>query len=151
MTLHEFVIMAQDGLIGLVIILLGLVKIPKIDLNLWTILARVLGRAMNGELVDKVNKISNELDAHIKKTEEVRIKLVRQRILRFSDDIMLGKGHSHEHYNDIIDDINIYEEYCKGHPDFINNKAIVAIDIIKDKYQECLADNGFLTYHKNDN
>ena len=58
MTLHEIVIMAQDGLIGLVIILLGLVKIPKIDLNLWTILARVLGRAMNGELVDKVNKIA---------------------------------------------------------------------------------------------
>ena len=54
MTLHEIVIMAQDGLIGLVIILLGLIKIPKIDLNLWTLLARVLGRAMNGELTEKV-------------------------------------------------------------------------------------------------
>ena len=148
MTLHEFVIMAQDGLIGLVIILLGLVKIPKIDLNLWTILARVLGRAMNGELTEKVNKISSELEAHIQRTEVERINQIRQRIIRFSDEVMYDTGHSQEHYNDILEDINKYEQYCKTHPDFVNNKAAMAIDTIKEAYQYCIDNHDFLTYTK---
>ena len=148
MTLHEIVMMAQDGLVGLVIILLGLVKIPKIDLNLWTILARTLGKAMNGELVEKVNKISNELETHIKRTEEERINQVRQRIIRFSDEVMYDTGHSQEHYNDILEDINKYEKYCKAHPDFVNNKAVMAIDTIKEAYQYCVDNHDFLTYTK---
>ena len=148
MTLHEIVIMAQDGLIGLVIILLGLVKIPKIDLNLWTILARVLGRAMNGELTEKVNKIGSELEAHIQRTEIERINQIRQRIIRFSDEVMYDTGHSQEHYNDILEDINKYEQYCKTHPDFVNNKAAMAIATIKEAYQYCIDNHDFLTYRK---
>ena len=151
MTLHEFVIMAQDGLIGLVLILLGLIRIPKVDLNLWTIIARVFGRAMNGDMISQINKIDSELDAHIKKTEETRIKQARQRILRFSDDIMLGKNHSLEHYSDIIDDIDIYEEYCNSHPDYVNNKAKSAIKLIRETYEDHLHHNSFLTYHQNNN
>ena len=148
MTLHEFVIMAQDGLIGLVLILLGLIRIPKVDLNLWTIIARIFGRAMNGDMIKQINKIDNKLDAHIKKTEETRIKQARQRILRFSDDIMLGKNHSLEHYSDIIDDIDIYEEYCNGHPDYVNNKAKSAIKLIRETYEDHMHHNSFLTYHQ---
>ena len=148
MTLNEIAAIAQDGLVGLIIILLGLVKIPRIDLNLWTILARTLGRAMNGELVEKVNKISNELETHIKRTEEERINQVRQRILRFSDEVMYDSGHSQEHYNDILEDINKYEKYCKTHPDFVNNKAVMAIDTIKEAYQYCVDNHDFLTYTK---
>ena len=83
------------------------------------------------------------------RTEEARIKLARQRILRFSDDIMLGKNHSLEHYNDILDDINIYESYCNGHPDYVNNKAKAAIELIRDTYEDHLHHNTFLTYHQN--
>lgn len=151
MTLHEIIVAAQDGLIGLLIVLLGLIRIPKVDLNLWTILARILGRAMNGELIVKVNNMSSELNQHIQKTEETRIRQARQRILRFSDDIMLGKNHSQEHYNDILDDINIYETYCNGHPNYVNNKAKVAIELIRDTYQDHLQHNTFLTYHQANN
>lgn len=151
MTLHEIIVAAQDGLIGLLIVLLGLIRIPKVDLNLWTILARILGRAMNGELIVKVNNMSSELNQHIQKTEETRIRQARQRILRFSDDIMLGKNHSQEHYNDILDDINIYETYCNNHPNYVNNKAKVAIELIRDTYQDHLQHNTFLTYHYSNN
>ncbi len=146
MTLHEIIVAAQDGLIGLVVVLLGLIRLPKIDLNLWSLLARAIGRSMNKEVVEKVNKIGSELDAHIKKTEEVRIKQARQRILRFSDDIMLGKIQSQEHYNDILDDIDLYEDYCDEHPGFINNKAEIAIDVVRKTYQEHLNHHSFLTY-----
>ena len=148
MTLHEITIMAQDGLIGLFIVLLGLIRIPRIDMNFWTLIFRALGKTINGDMTERINKIGSELDAHIKRTEETRIKQARQRILRFSDDIMLGKNHSLEHYSDIIDDIDIYEEYCNGHPDYVNNKAKSAIKLIRETYEDHMHYNSFLTYHQ---
>ena len=103
---------------------------------------------MNGEIMLKVDKISNELENHIKKTEEERINQCRQRILRFSDEVMYDSGHSQEHYNDILEDINKYESYCKSHPDFVNNKAVIAIETIKEAYQYCIDNHDFLTYKK---
>ena len=148
MSIFEIATLAQDGLIGLVIVLLGLIKIPKIDVNLWTALARVVGRAMNGEIIDRVNKIDQELNQHIKNTEEERIRQARQRILRFSDEILFEKGHSKEHYDEILEDIDKYEFYCANHPDFKNNKAVMAIETIKDAYQDCIENHDFLVYKK---
>ena len=148
MTIHEITLMAQDGLIGLIIVLLGLIKIPRLEVNFWGLLAKSIGNALNHDMVEKINKISSELENHIQNTEEYRIKSARQRILRFSDDIMLGKNHSLEHYNDILDDIDIYEDYCDTHPGYINNKAEIAIELIRTTYQEHMTDHGFLTYVK---
>ena len=105
MTIYEMATLMQDGLIGLVIVLLGLVKIPKLEINLWGFIAKSIGNAMNHDMLEQINKIDSELKAHVQRTEEYRIKSARQRILRFSDDIMLGENHSLEHYNDILDRI----------------------------------------------
>ena len=148
MSIFEITTLAQDGLIGLVIVLLGLIKIPKIDINLWTALARVVGRAMNGEIIERVNKIDQELNQHIKNTEEERARQARQRILRFSDEILFEKGHSKEHYDEILEGIDKYEQYCNDHPKFINNKAVMAIETIKDAYQDCIDNHNFLVYKK---
>ena len=51
MSLQDFMPMLQAGGIGLLIILTGLIRIPKIEINLWTILARVIGRALNSEVL----------------------------------------------------------------------------------------------------
>ena len=146
MTLHEITVIAQDGLIGLVIILLGLIKIPKLEINLWGFLAKSIGNAMNHDMSIQITQMDKELKNHINRTEEFRIKAARQRILRFSDDIMLGKNHSLEHYNDILDDINIYEAYCNDHPKYVNNKAKAAIKLIRRAYDDHMLNNTFLTY-----
>lgn len=148
MSIFEITTLAQDGLIGLVIVLLGLIKIPKIDINLWTALAHVVGRALNGEMIERVDKIDRELTLHMKKTEEERIRQARQRILRFSDEVLYEKGHSKEHYDEILEDIDKYELYCANHPDFKNNKAVMAIETIKDAYQDCIENHDFLKYKK---
>ena len=148
MTLHEISVIAQDGLIGLVIILLGLIKLPKLEVNFWGLLAKSIGNAMNHDMAEQVKQIDADLKNHISKTEEYRIRRARQRILRFSDDIMLGENHSLEHYNDILDDIDIYEDYCDAHPGYINNKAEMAIELIRDTYEDHLHHNSFLTYHQ---
>lgn len=148
MTIHEIAALMQDGLIGLVVILLGIVKIPKLDINLWGLIAKSIGNAMNRDMSEQIKRMDAELKAHIQKTEEYRIKGARQRILRFSDDIMLGKNHSLEHYNDILDDIDIYEDYCDINPGYINNKAEMAIELIRTTYQEHMVNHDFLVYTK---
>ena len=148
MTIQEMAVLMQDGLVGLAIILIGLVRIPKVDLNLWTILVRLIGRTMNGELIERIDSMDKKLEAHMKKTQEDRMTRARQRILRFCDEILLGRGHSLENFNEVLEDINLYEAYCSNHPDFVNNKAVMAIETIKDTYQECVDDHSFLTYEK---
>ena len=150
MTLHEMVTMAQDGLIGLVIILLGLIKIPKVDLNLWTILGRALGKAINGDLFTKISDIEKELKIYIKLAEEERIREARRRIIRFADEVYYEQGHSKEHYDEILEDINIYEAYCKAHEGFVNNKATTAIDSIKKANQYCLDNHDYLEFKGHD-
>ena len=148
MTIQEMAVLMQDGLVGLAIILIGLVRIPKVDLNLWTILVRLIGKTMNGELIERIDSMDKKLEAHMEKTQEDRMRRARQRILRFCDEILLGRGHSLENFNEVLEDINLYESYCSNHPDFVNNKAVMAIETIKDTYQECIDDHSFLTYEK---
>ena len=146
MTIHEMTILMQDGLIGLVIILLGLVRIPRLDINFWGLIAKSVGNALNHDISIQVKEINTELQNHITTTEEYRIRRARQRILRFSDEVMIGQKHSLEHYNDILEDVDLYEDYCDAHPGYINNKAEVAIKIVRDTYEEHLKNNDFLTY-----
>ena len=39
-----------------------------------------------------------------------------------------------------------YEKYCNDHPNYKNNKAVFAIDTIKEVYKKCLKDKDFLVY-----
>ena len=150
MTLHEITVMAQDGLIGLVIILLGLIRIPKIDINFWGLLGRAFGRAINGDLLHKINNIESELKIYIQLAEEERIREARRRIIRFADEVYYEQGHSKEHYDEILEDINVYEKYCKAHAGFVNNKATVAIDSIKAANQYCIDNHDYLEYKGHD-
>lgn len=148
MTLQQINEMAQMGAIGILIILAGMIKIPYIELNLWSWLGSLFGKAINGEIIKEVEKIDKKLDNHIQAEEKEHIRNVRQRILRFNDEILSGKRHSKEHFNEVLEDINVYELYCRNHPDYKNNRAILAISTIEDVYKECLREHDFLTYKK---
>lgn len=148
MTLQQINDIAQMGIVGVLIVLTGMIKIPQIELNFWNWLGRAFGRAINGEIMKEVEQIDKKLENHIKVEEEEHIRNVRQRILRFNDEILSGKRHSKEHFNEILEDINVYESYCANHPDYKNNRAVLAISTIKDIYQECVKEHDFLTYKK---
>ena len=146
---------AQYGAIGVLIILAGMIKIPKIELNLWNWIGRTVGRSINKEMMDQVNDlqseikgIKNEVDA-LKKDEELeRVRMARQRILRFNDEILFGKRHSKEHFDEILSDIDVYEDYCRTHEEYENNKAVLAIATIREVYKDCLKTHDFLTHAK---
>ncbi len=148
MDLQNFVDYAQTGFIGFLVIVLGMIRIPKIELNLWSLLARSIGRAINGEVLEKVDKLTVDFEAHLKIEEKEKIRQARQRILRFDDEILYRKRHSKEHFEEILEDVDLYEEYCNDNPDYKNNKAVFAINDIKETYNKCLKEHDFLVYNK---
>lgn len=68
----------------------------------------------------------------------------RYRILRFNDEILHDQRHTKEHFDQILDDVTRYEKFCKDHPEYENNKAILAIENIKRVYTKCTDENTFL-------
>ena len=152
---NELSYAAHTGIIGILIILAGMIKVPKMELNIWNSLGRVIGRSVNGEVMERVQELKstvNELQTEvqrIQKEEELeRARQARQRILRFNDEILFNKRHSKEHFDEILDDIDTYEEYCREHEDYENNKAVLAIATIREVYKDCLKTHDFLTHTK---
>lgn len=126
MTLKE--LMETGG--GILFIVLTLVQIAPIKFNPWTALARAIGRALNKEVMDKI--------------EEVDAKNARYRIIRFNDEIRHNVRHTEEHFNQIIDDIDTYEKYCRTHPKFPNGKGVHSVANVKKIYEKCSDENSFL-------
>ena len=52
--------------------------------------------------------------------------------------------HSEEYFNQILDDITKYEQYCEQHPDFLNARTMATKQIIKEVYTKCMKEKDFL-------
>ena len=127
MSLLEFV--AEGG--GVLLALLTVIQIAPVKINPWSKIARSIGRAMNVEIMDKLNE-SEATDA-------------RYRIIRFDDEIRHRVvKHTEEHFNQIMSDIDEYERYCSTHPDYKNSKAVMAIENVRRTYEKCRKENSFL-------
>lgn len=138
----------QVGITSLLIIIAGMIKIPPLQINFWGWLGRMIGRAINGEVLDRVDKLTEDLEEFKKQEEEENIRQARQRILRFSDEILFMRRHSKEHFDEILQDIDLYEKYCIEHKDYKNNRAELSITTIREVYKQCLKTHDFLEYVK---
>ena len=134
-----------------VVALSGVVEFSKIKINPWTWLARHVGRAINGEVLDKmdtlnerVDKLSGKVDQCEARQDERDAKTARTHILRFGDEVRIGISHSKESFDEVLADITAYESYCNAHPEFPNNRTRAAEAFIEEVYDKCLRDNSFL-------
>ena len=154
-SINEISSAAQLGVAGVVIILAGLIKIPKLEVNLWSFIVRALGKALNTELAaevkkfhndtdEKIDKIAKDLDEHIKQQEEEKASNARRNFLIFNEELYANKYHTKEHFEEVLRNIDDYEDYCAEHPLYENNKAELAIDNIRRVYQNCLKNHTFL-------
>lgn len=117
----------------------------------WTWLAEQFGKAANKEMVDKIDTLSKKvesLEEHDKEQDkqfnEERAKAARRRILRCADEIRSKIRHSQEFFNNVLDDISFYKNYCKENPKFENEKAVIAIKLIEETYEKCHKEDDFL-------
>lgn len=120
-----------------------LVQLAPIKVNPWTWVARAIGRAINAEVIQKVDKLEGDLRNLKDRSEEHEAKSCRIRILRFGDEIRHGVHHSKEHFDQILLDITEYENYCNDHPRFKNNMTVITTGVIMSTYQECFKENKF--------
>lgn len=93
---------------------------------------------------EEIEKLQKTLDSHIKEDEDDKARTRRYRILRFYDEMCEGRRHSESHFEDILDDIDKYEEYCEKHKDFKNNRGKSAMRHITETYSKLKAEGGFL-------
>ncbi|MBQ6595321.1 MAG: hypothetical protein IJH78_06685 [Clostridia bacterium] len=103
------------------------------------------------ELVKKgLADVQSTLKAHIREDEEDRIRTKRYRILRFFDELCEGKKHSESHFEDVLEDIDDYNQYCNSHPEFQNSRGHVAMVAIREAYARIKAKGGFLMDERSD-
>lgn len=101
---------------------------------------------LNKKMDTMQSSIMAELERDRADEEEYRIKMCRQRILQFNDEIYRGVRHTRESFDNVIEEgIDVYEDYCKSHPTFPNFKAEAAIENIKETYKKCLKNQDFLS------
>lgn len=116
---------------------IGAVFIAVIGSNgLWTYLQYRASR--NDTNRDRLKTIETSIKTLSDKVDENNAVLARTHILRFSDEIQNGIEHSREYFRQQLDDIDTYDEYCKGHPGFQNSYAVLASKHIKETYEKLL-------------
>lgn len=136
---------------GVIVFLASFIKIPKLEVNIWKWIGNNIVKSLTQNIISKLDELSkkvltieNSLQEHLDEEEKEKARYARQRIVRFNNEIVDGKKHTQESFDDILDDIDIYEDYCKLHPLFPNNKANISIENIKRIYKKCLEENSFL-------
>lgn len=104
----------------------------------------MIGKAINGEVIERVDKLDSEVgDIKEQMSENVAVEC-RARILRFGDEVLHNERHTKDHFDQILRDIKAYERYCSAHPAFENNVTELTSSRIKDIYTKCLDKNDFL-------
>jgi len=126
MTLQD--ILVSGG--GILILLLTIIQVTPLKLNPWSVVAKALGKALTVDVLEKLDENSAST--------------CRYRLIRFDDELRHNVKHTQEHFDQILNDITIYERYCKEHPNYPNSKAVLAIENIKSTYVKCREENSFL-------
>ena len=155
MTVYEIIF----GGSGAALLLLTLVEIAPIKINPWSKLAEKIGRAFNKPALDKITLVEQQLmktneklaetneklDGHMANDELQKAEDARAAALRFNNELLRNIPHTREEFFEVLQKIDIYEDYCDRHKDYENNRAVHAIANINRVYDERLAKHDFLS------
>lgn len=123
---------------GLLFVLMTLVQLAPIKVNPWSWVAKAIGRAMG------IEAIETKLDKHITMDDRRTADGHRARILHFNNELLRNIGHTKEEFIEALTEIDAYEKYCDKHPEYPNNRAVLAIENIREVYKERLKKHDFL-------
>lgn len=129
---------------GLLLLAMTLLQIAPVQLDPWSWLAKAVGRAINADVAKELGEIKAKLDAHVTMDDRRTADGHRARILHFNNELLRDIGHTKEEFIEVLAEIDAYEEYCRSNPEYPNNRAILAIDNIREVYKERLKKRDFL-------
>lgn len=98
---------------------------------------------------EKIDNIEVKFDKRIDETNDKidrnQAILARTHILRFADEqkqyCKVGISHSKEYFEQQLDDIKTYTDYCDEHPKFKNERTVMSSEYIKDEYKRLYLNN----------
>lgn len=129
---------------SILVVLSIFVEITPIKVNPLTKVFSWIGKKINGELITKVSELETKVNKIGSEADERNAVACRVRILHFSDELLHDTKHSKEHFDQILSDIDDYEKYCLEHPEFKNNKTVLAKQRIVNVYSKHIEHNDFL-------
>lgn len=100
----------------------------------------------NSEIVKRLDALDRKVDAIQERADERAAVSARVRILRFMDEMLEGRDHTKDSYDQVMSDITEYEFYTDNHPEFRNNQTAATAAYISDSYQTRLSKGDFLNY-----
>ena len=123
------------------------------SVGLWNFIQFLISRRDKREdekkqILDAIDEIHAEILGLDSKIDANEAKAKRAAILQFSDDVVNHRIHSVESWNQILDNITEYLEYCGAHPSFKNEKAQASISHIRETYATLLEDHKLATEGK---
>ena len=122
---------------------------PK-DKKPWTALFTFIGKLITKDfaesqkaLIDRVDVLSDKIEVVAESVDETRAIAARVRILRFGDELLEGRMHSKDTFDQALLDIDNYERYCKSHDGFKNHITEETVTFIQEQYRERLRNHNF--------
>lgn len=140
MSIQDIIAASIAGGGGLVAVLMTLIQVSPLKVNPWS----AIGRALNKDVITRLDATSSKLEEHIRLDDERNADMHRARILQFNTELLRNIRHTEEDFNEILYNIDCYEQYCRAHEEYKNNRAVHAIMNIKRVYDECLEAHNFL-------
>lgn len=131
-------ILASGG--GLLLVLMTLVQIAPVKINPWS----WFGRVINADISKEIAEIKTKLDKHVTMDARRTADGHRARILHFNNELLRDIDHTKEEFIEVLAEIDAYEEYCREHPEYPNNRAVLAIENIQEAYKARLKKHDFL-------
>lgn len=130
--------------------ILSLLQVSKIQINPWDALRRWVGQFFGAEHTQKITLLEKNLEeikalleSHIRISDERNANRDRRQILAFERELQWNVQHTKEDFEDVLETIARYEEYCATHPEYKNNIAKHAISHIDSVYDERLKKRDF--------
>lgn len=95
------------------------------------------------EMKNDIKEIKESVESLKGTVDENAAVASRSRIIRFDDELLNGVAHSREYFRQILNDIDVYERFCKDNPDFQNTYTVEADEHIKKTFEKLRDKGGF--------
>ena len=88
----------------------------------------------NSEILKGIKDLADKILGLESRMDKENADEARRRILAFDDELRRKTEHSEESFNQILQDIKFYRNYCRTHADYENDKASSATAHIRETY-----------------
>lgn len=129
--------MTGENITAILVVLFG-------STGFWAFITSMIQRPQIKEVLTEVSKVNAKVEELSSTIDRNNADNSRTRILRFDDELYEKRDHTAEYFMQILSEIDVYEDYCRQHPEYENNRAVEAIRHIREVYRYCRDNHKFL-------